>query len=529
MDISDSELDILLKKYKVLSPIGPTGWKEAGNALISKKEYKGAVKAYSKGLELGTDGNNDLLCILLSNRAQAYLGMNEFLLALLDADEAIKADSGHMKSYFRKGRALFELGRYEEACEAFKQSDGQSKMVQQCLDRMEQSKEGKYAWMELLQQTIKDPESQHGVADFISECVKVEEVEGHGRGVVAVQDIEKGSLVLVEKACVFVGPTAIISKRKAPGELAVTSLLSLMDSDRKLRAHVLDLDLGADCEFDRGEESYVKNKEMYLRRAVSMNGFGWWDGTKANIQQRPQDHGFGLWSKACMFNHSCVPNCCYGFLGNLLVVRAAVDIKAGDELMISYLSAHDVLEERDMKLKKRGFKCQCLLCEKQRAIDWDEYNSARGSVFRDFGDGKAVQNSLTWHALVKMSNDIDDLNVSAVVARIVGGLSCDRTKDYGKAVAIWEEAWNLQTSQPEMTSLWTEEVNFCVQAIFSGIMTQNKDVAESWIPKLDQALGKMFPKDVVQGLGNFLIVAFRTQKQAEEQGGGPGIQSMLGF
>ncbi len=49
----------------------------------------------------------------------------------------------------------------------------------------------------------------------------------------------------------------------------------------------------------------------------------------------------------CTFSYLLIT----GFLANLLVVRAAKDLKAGDEVTVAYVSAHDSLVEREMKLK----------------------------------------------------------------------------------------------------------------------------------------------------------------------------------
>ncbi len=119
--MSDKALAALFAKHRVITPVGPSGWKDAGNALLLKKELAAAVHCYSRGIE---DGTRDaaLLCVLLSNRAQAYLGLNEFVLALMDADAALTADPTHLKSHFRRGKTLQSLERYPEAARAFEVS-----------------------------------------------------------------------------------------------------------------------------------------------------------------------------------------------------------------------------------------------------------------------------------------------------------------------------------------------------------------------------------------------------------------------
>ncbi len=524
-------LDELLKKYKVITPVGPSDWKEAGNVLISKKEYQAAASAYSAGIELGST-DSSLVAVLLSNRAQAYLSLGEPLLALMDAEAALMQDPGFQKSRFRRGRALFDLGRFAEAAEAFRGCEGQEKMVATSLEHEAQVEKGEYNWLALLNECVRDPESLLQVSGYRHRGMELRDnLPGKGRGWVATQDMPKGTLLLTEKAAVLAFPTLVVSKRKSPGDLAVAQMQELMKTSRKFRSQIFDLQLGpgAGEMLTQGEESYEREPVLYLKHVLSSNGFGWSDSTKCNLSQRQQDHGYGLWMQAAMFNHSCVPNATYGFLGDMLIVRLARDVVTGDEITISYVSAHDSIEERDAKLMRRGFRCECELCVRQRAVVTDELSSARFSVFQDFYSGKAVHTLLFWHGLVKLADTIDDFHVSAIVARVVGALSCDKSRDYARAPPLLEEAYKLHVSEPLLESMWQEEVNLCVQAMFAAIAMQDKALAEQWTPRLDGALMKMFPATVVEGLANYTIVAYKMSKQAEEQAKqGPSLQSMMG-
>ena len=41
----------------------------------------------------------------------------------------------------------------------------------------------------------------------------------------------------------------------------------------------------------------------------------------------------GIWSKTAMFNHSCLPNAVYTYIGDLMIVQAITEIEAGDEIL----------------------------------------------------------------------------------------------------------------------------------------------------------------------------------------------------
>ena len=63
-------------------------------------------------------GNQRLVC--LSNRAFAHIKMENYGLAIIDADEILKEDSGFIKAYYRKGSAYLLLGKFDDARKEFK-------------------------------------------------------------------------------------------------------------------------------------------------------------------------------------------------------------------------------------------------------------------------------------------------------------------------------------------------------------------------------------------------------------------------
>jgi hypothetical protein len=148
--------------------------------------------------------------------------------------------------------------------------------------------------------------------------------------------------------------------------------------------------------------------------------------------------------------------------------------------------------------------------------------------------------------------------VSLAVARVVGALSADRANDYARSFSSWDAAWyatvhttpfnvtihnysahskdvflhtavfrQAHTAEPLLSALWSEEVNFCVMAIFAAVMTQNLTLAESWTPRLDEALAKFYPAEVVQSVGNYMLATYKMQKQAEAQQKQPGLSQMM--
>jgi stress-induced-phosphoprotein 1 len=72
------------------------------------------VTLFSQAIELAP-GNH----ILFSNRSGAYVSLGEFEAALEDAQQSVVLRPDYVRGYKRKGLALFKMGRYAEAAEAY--------------------------------------------------------------------------------------------------------------------------------------------------------------------------------------------------------------------------------------------------------------------------------------------------------------------------------------------------------------------------------------------------------------------------
>jgi hypothetical protein len=73
-----------------------------------------------------------------------------------------------------------------------------------------------------------------------------------------------------------------------------------------------------------------------------------------------------------MFNHSCSPNVNHYSIGDVTFFRALTDIKAGEELFISYIGRDLLVESksiRDEFLDARDFQCSCARCCLEQDVD----------------------------------------------------------------------------------------------------------------------------------------------------------------
>eukprot|EP00730_Choanoeca_flexa_P006984 TRINITY_DN12259_c0_g3_i3.p2 TRINITY_DN12259_c0_g3~~TRINITY_DN12259_c0_g3_i3.p2 ORF type:complete len:574 (+),score=186.45 TRINITY_DN12259_c0_g3_i3:1876-3597(+) len=104
-------------------------FKAKGNAAFKAQNFKEAIEHFTAGIEV--DPKNH---VLYSNRSACHASLNDYKTALEDAEKCIQAKSDWAKGYGRKGAALFGMGKYVEAAEAYDQGlshDANSAMLKQ--------------------------------------------------------------------------------------------------------------------------------------------------------------------------------------------------------------------------------------------------------------------------------------------------------------------------------------------------------------------------------------------------------------
>ncbi|GAQ79663.1 hypothetical protein KFL_000350180 [Klebsormidium nitens] len=89
--------------------------KEAGNRLFKARDVAGALKHYSRAIEL-QPGN----AAFYGNRAMCYLQLKEYEKVVKDSSRALELDPGYTKAYYRRALARKGLGQYEAALEDLK-------------------------------------------------------------------------------------------------------------------------------------------------------------------------------------------------------------------------------------------------------------------------------------------------------------------------------------------------------------------------------------------------------------------------
>ncbi|KAK4229775.1 hypothetical protein QBC38DRAFT_542989 [Podospora fimiseda] len=123
--------------------------RESGNTEYRKGKYAEAVKFYTLGLQMALQRPpwepqglvREEVHQLYSNRAQAHMQLGNWPEGAVDAEASVTAKSqGNAKAWFRRGKCLMEMGRYQEAKAAVAQAlefEGEEKELAELLKEIE--------------------------------------------------------------------------------------------------------------------------------------------------------------------------------------------------------------------------------------------------------------------------------------------------------------------------------------------------------------------------------------------------------
>ena len=111
----DDEPDLSATESKEEAEIKGLSHKDDGNEALKAGHYTEAIHHYSTALSHLPDN-----AIILSNRALAYIKVENYGLAIQDATHATEADPTYPKGFYRRGTAEFALGRAKAARKDFR-------------------------------------------------------------------------------------------------------------------------------------------------------------------------------------------------------------------------------------------------------------------------------------------------------------------------------------------------------------------------------------------------------------------------
>ncbi|KAL2066486.1 hypothetical protein VTL71DRAFT_2557 [Oculimacula yallundae] len=178
-------------------------WKRKGNEFVGKSKYYDAIEIYTKALWFSPPPEE--LDNIYRNRALAYLRTEAFDFALKDISYVSDPQE---KGLYRKGLALYGLGRFKDAFDVFQilidaypGSKYGNQELNRCRLRVVEQETGIYDFRALYKATALRP-PRLDIANFIGP-VEVRDSTGRGRGLFTTQAVEAGEILLCEKAFAY--------------------------------------------------------------------------------------------------------------------------------------------------------------------------------------------------------------------------------------------------------------------------------------------------------------------------------------
>ncbi|KAH7699132.1 TPR domain protein [Aphelenchoides avenae] len=237
------------------------------------------------------------------------------------------------------------------------------------------------------------------VADYVGP-VEVADIAGKGKGLVATEDVTKGTLLMVSKAFAMSYPDEYApmvsgfnrvagTRQSKPDTLNVVKAILTLERNPHRAREVYALYAGTFSRVEVLPEGIVDTGR--IEQALIYNSFRSQDTFNMQDEEEATEmQPSGLWIKPSYFNHACLANAYRTFYADVMVVFAIADIPKGAEVTLSYIDATLPYTKRSQLLEGYGFVCQCRLCTLDRA---DEQQLEREKIYREF-EGMAMKDAL---------------------------------------------------------------------------------------------------------------------------------------
>ncbi|KAF5549502.1 TPR domain-containing protein [Fusarium mexicanum] len=327
LDGADDRIPSHWRPSMVISGGNSTDIRKQGNDAVQSKKWAEALRLYSSAIQAGQNVQERQLAFL--NRSFINMNMDRTKQALLDAEKATNPAMPSEKSLFRKARALYELGDYQQSLEmlekltqSYPENKAASPEKDRLNERLNEQRTGKYKFKQMYKQAEKTP-PLIDCATF-SAPVEIRESPGRGKGLFTTKAVSAGELLLCEKA---------FSYSFAGDEFLVKKIASL-----------------------NGFGAPRTSRESFLQATSSSRDMTSGKGLKHLTS--------GIWLLASRINHSCVGNCRRSFIGDMQIVRATKELPADTELFFCYRLPvpFESYQETQKGLNHWGFACNCELC-----------------------------------------------------------------------------------------------------------------------------------------------------------------------
>ncbi|RKL26000.1 hypothetical protein BFJ72_g13891 [Fusarium proliferatum] len=394
LDGADDRIPSHWRPSTVISGENSTDLRKQGNDAVQAKKWAEALRLYSSAIRAGQNLEDRQLAFL--NRSLVNLNMDRPRQALLDAEKATNPAMPSEKSLFRKARALYELGDYQQSLEmlekltqSFPENKAASSEKDRLRERLNEQRTGEYKFKQMYKQAEQTP-PLIDCATF-SAPVEIRESPGRGKGLFTTKAVSAGELLLCEKAFSYSFAGDEQSTKQTKMLMNITTKRIVVGGQARLLSLIVQKlyhNSSLSAEFgDLHHADYQKATVLetdgtpvvdsfLVEKINSLNCFGAPRTSresflKATSSSRDMtgDEDFkyttsGIWLLASRINHSCVGNCRRSFIGDMQIVRATRDLPAGTELFFCYRLpvAFESYQETQKGLNHWGFTCDCGLC-----------------------------------------------------------------------------------------------------------------------------------------------------------------------
>ncbi|RGB38565.1 hypothetical protein C1646_755529 [Rhizophagus diaphanus] len=464
-------------------------FRRCGNDYFASSNYIAAIDKYSNGIKLKPQN-----VTLLNNRAEAYLRLYQFHNAFKDTEIALMNDTNNLKATYRKGKALCGLKNYKDATNTLQNLYQRMKgntSIKQIMEHTEmlsyENENGKYDYVRIIDEfhersKIKKDSKGNDVwiyetgprldhAEFLNDNIKIDLVEGKGRGWIAKCDIPEYTLLMVSKAFKVVFSNEVfgtmISKDKGAcscAEELTTCITQKLFEEPYYCPEFYQLYDGLNLNSNEKIETISKHS-IHIEIIISTLIHNIIGLNYDKINLKTEITGLGLWIMPSFFNHAC------------------------EELIINYKDANFSYEERLSYLKSINVDCQCRMCRLKRSESqeiklrmaqlWKAYHeSIKPKVSKSHSVELSHIKELEYiiAELRNLRNEHPDLGFNTIKLSITLAFAYLKIGNSKKALSILKEAYYLYKT------VLVDEIQII---IFDIIMINSKlklfEEAKKWV------------------------------------------------
>ncbi|TCD69091.1 hypothetical protein EIP91_008733 [Steccherinum ochraceum] len=390
----------------IRQPDTAAAWKDRGNHYFKRKEWICAASAFSDGLV--QDPENHLL---LLNRSAAYLELGWFRSAAYDAERVIGMNLQNpqlvRKAVYRAAKAYYLSGRYDDVRRLSSGNPDGAETQQLCRSaeqRLCERDSGQYDWASIFSAT-RAPASRPDIAAYLGPVeVRTPTESSRPRGLFVTQNVKAGDLLMVSKPIASYFPEDTPSKRgeasmtfnmlknaiETRGEYALVDLIVHRLWDDPGLASIIQAMYAGEgfptasayapvpptAAFSTGclSHSRVPGVDIDIGRVEGVAAMDVFDISEHPVtflvsaseqdEGNKPEHPAALYELPSFCNHACLPSAGRAFFGDVMVVRATQDLKAGEEVTMSYYDSTETYQKRTDSIQRQWqFACDCLLCK----------------------------------------------------------------------------------------------------------------------------------------------------------------------